>query len=166
MIEKILTKAEKAVLITAFSVIMILVFVNVISRYVLHASLSFSTEIVTNLAVLMIMIGASLGIKYNTHPGFTVARDNTIGLTHKIIVTLICAVMMVFLVFLLWYGYESAMSQFASGRVTNALNIPQGLFTMAVPLGAVLGILRTIHQLVLVWQGRDLEEEPDYRAGE
>lgn len=163
MLERILTKAEKAVLITAFSVITGIVFVNVISRYVLHASLSFSTEIVTNLAVLMIMVGASLGIKYNTHPGFTVARDNTVGLPHKIIVTIICAVMMVFLAFLLMYGYETAMNQFASGRVTNALSIPQGLFTMAIPLGAMLGMLRTIHQLVLVWQGRDLEEEPDYR---
>lgn len=165
MIDKILTAAEKAVLITAFSVITLLVFVNVVSRYVLHASLSFSTELVTNLAVLMIMIGASLGIKYNTHPGFTVARDNSVGLTHKIIVTLICIVMIVFLAFLFWYGYDMASSQIASGRVTPALGIPQGWLSMAVPLGAALATIRTIQQLVLVWQGRDLDEEPDYREG-
>lgn len=163
MIEKILTKAEKAVLITAFSVITALVFVNVVSRYALHASLSFSTELVINLAVVMIMIGASLGIKYNVHPGFTVLRDNSTGLLHKVVVILISAAMMVFLAFLFWYGYEQAMSQFASGRVTPALGIPQGLFTMAIPVGAVLAALRTVQQVVLVLQGKDLEEEPDYR---
>lgn len=163
MFDRVLTRIEKAVLITAFSVITLLVFANVISRYVLHASMSFSTELVTNLAVLMIMVGASLGIKYNTHPGFTVLRDNSKGMLHKIVVTLIVIVMITFLAFLFWYGYETAMKQFSSGRVTPALGISQGLFTLAIPLGAVLGTIRSIQQLVLVWQGRDLDEEPDYR---
>lgn len=163
MFDKVLTKIEKAVLITAFSVITLLVFANVISRYVLHASLSFSTELVTNLAVLMIMVGASLGIKYNTHPGFTVLRDNSKGLLHKVVVTLIVIVMLVFLAFLMWYGYETAMKQFASGRTTPALGMSQGLFTMAIPIGAALASIRSFQQLVLVWQGRDLDEEPDYR---
>ncbi|MGB3413676.1 MAG: TRAP transporter small permease [Microbacteriaceae bacterium] len=166
MIDKIMTHAEKAILVIAFSVSTGLVFVNVVSRYALHGSFSFTSELVVNLAVLMIMVGSSLGIRYNTHPGFTVFRDGSKGLTHKIIVALITIAIILFLAFIFWYGLDQAMRQFASGRVTPALGIPQGLFSLALPLGAVLAFYRAIQQLVWVIQGKDLEEGPDYLVQE
>ena len=162
MIDNIITKAEKAILIIVFSAITLLVFANVVSRYVFQGSFSFTTELVINLAVLMIMIGTSLGVRYNTHPGFTVLRDATKGLPHKIIVALISLVLIAFFVFIFWYGLDQALRQFASGRLTPALGIPQGLLSLALPIGAVLGIYRTIQTLVWVLQGKDLEEEPEY----
>lgn len=162
MVDSIITIAEKTILVVVFSVITLIVFVNVVSRYLLHASIAFSGELVINLAVVMIMVGASLGIKYNTHPGFTVFRDGTKGLIHKVIVTAITLALLVFIAFLFWYGFDAAMKQFETGRSTPALGIPQGLFTLSIPFASILMTYRSIQQLIFVYQGKDLEEEPDH----
>ena len=72
---KILDKIEEYICAACTLVMTLLVFANVLSRYVLHMSLSFSDEITTNLFILLSMMGAAIATKRRAHLGLTILTD-------------------------------------------------------------------------------------------
>ncbi|MEZ3160992.1 TRAP transporter small permease [Microbacterium sp. BWT-B31] len=153
MLDLILRRLETAIIAITFLFITLLAFANVIARYVFHASFSFTSELLINLAVLLTMVGASAATRLGTHPSFSLLRDSTRGALHKIIIALVCAGMLVFFLILMWLGFETAMKQFDSGRLTPALQMPQWLFSMGLPFGALLGAIRSVQVAVIAFRG-------------
>lgn len=149
MFDKILTVAENAVITIAFSAITVLAFFNVISRYLLHASIAFTTELVVNLAVLLTMVGAAAAVRIGTHPGFTLLKDSSRGGLRKVVIVLIALATLAFYLLFLWLGLDMAAKQMESGRLTFALAFPQWIFSLSLPIGAVLGAIRTVQVGVL-----------------
>tara|TARA_R110002051_G_scaffold317518_1_gene398790 strand:- start:9360 stop:9857 length:498 start_codon:yes stop_codon:yes gene_type:complete len=148
MFDKILTGAENTIIAVAFSAITLLAFFNVVSRYVLHASIAYTAELVVNLAVLLTLVGAAAAVRLGTHPGFTLLKDSTHGIPRKVVVVIISLAMLTFYLLLLWLGFDMAMKQMESGRLTFALGAPQWIFSMSLPLGAALGALRSVQVVV------------------
>ena len=72
---KILDKIEEYLCICCLVVMTALVFANVFSRYILHASFSFSEEITTNLFVLLSMMGTAIAAKRQAHLGLSIVTD-------------------------------------------------------------------------------------------
>ncbi|MCT1765829.1 TRAP transporter small permease [Brevibacterium casei] len=141
---KILRLFEDWVVILSFAVIIIVTFVNVLSRYVLKASLAFSEEITINLLVVMTMMGAVVGIRLGAHLGFTFLVENSRGRTRQVLVTASAVLVILFLAVLLIWGGEMLINQAVRGRATPSLGIPQWLFTLSIPLAGLLGIIRTV----------------------
>ncbi len=144
MFDLVLTRIENTVIVTAFAAMTAVYFANVVSRYVLHSSLSFTTEIVVNLAVLLTMVGAAAGVRLGTHPGFELLPSITKGALRVGLITLIAAATLTFFLLFLWLGWEMASRQMAQGRLTPALGVPQWIFSMALPVGAALGAVRSV----------------------
>lgn len=153
MFDLILRRLENTIIAVTFLFITLLAFANVIARYVFHASFSFTSELLINLAVLLTMVGAAAATRLGTHPSFSLLRDSSRGILHKIVVALVCVGMLVFFLILLWLGFETAMKQLESGRLTPALQMPQWIFTMGLPFGALLGAIRTIQVAVIELRG-------------
>lgn len=129
---------------TAFAVISIIAFTNVISRYVLNASLAFTTEITVNLAVALTLVGAVIGIREKAHLGFSLVHDKANPAVKRALTVLVCAVIVTFFLVLFYYSLQLVLGQASSGRVTPSIGIPQWIFTAALPVGAALGIYRSI----------------------
>ena len=72
---KILDWIEEIICVICTIVMTALVFANVISRYVLHSSLSFSEEITTYLFVLLSMMGTAIAAKRRAHLGLSIITD-------------------------------------------------------------------------------------------
>lgn len=153
MLDLILRRLENTIIALTFLFITLLAFANVVARYVFHASFSFTTELVINLAVLLTMVGASAATRLGTHPSFSLLRDSTKGVLHKLTIIVVCAAMLTFYVVFLWLGWDTAMNQMQSGRLTPALQIPQWILTMGLPIGALLGTIRTIQVAVIELRG-------------
>ncbi|GAA1323338.1 TRAP transporter small permease [Leucobacter albus] len=153
MFDLILRRLENTIIAITFLFITLLAFANVIARYVFHASFSFTSELLINLAVLLTMVGAAAATRLGTHPSFSLLRDSSRGALHKIVVALVCLGMLVFFLVLMWLGFESAMKQFESGRLTPALQIPQWILSMCLPFGALLGAIRSIQVAVIELRG-------------
>jgi C4-dicarboxylate transporter DctQ subunit len=73
--DRALTSLENALIVVTFLILTLLAFANVVSRYALHASLSWSNELVVGLAVYLIMIGTSAAVRLHAHPAFTILQD-------------------------------------------------------------------------------------------
>lgn len=153
MFDTILRRLENTIIAVTFLSITVLAFINVVARYVFHASFSFTSEILINIAVLLTMVGAAAATRLGTHPSFSLLRDKSRGVLHKIVIVLVCAGMLVFFLIFMWLGWNTAMSQFASGRLTPALQVPQGLFSLALPFGALLGAIRSVQVAVIGLRG-------------
>lgn len=135
---------EDWVVVLSFVVIVIVTFVNVLSRYIFQASLAFSEEITINLLVVLTMMGAVIGIRLGSHLGFSYIVENAKGNTRRILVNIGAILMIIFLAVLLIWGGEMLIHQLQRGRATPSLGIPQWLFTLSIPLAGLLGILRTV----------------------
>ena len=153
MLDTILRRLENTIITVTFLFITLLAFANVVARYVFHASFSFTSELLVNLAVLLTMVGASAATRLGSHPSFSLLRDSSRGWLHTVIILVVSAGMLLFFVFLLWLGWETSMKQLDSGRLTPALQLPQWIFTMGLPFGALLGAIRTIQVAVIELRG-------------
>ncbi|MBV0895769.1 TRAP transporter small permease [Microbacterium sp. NC79] len=153
MLDVILRRVENALIAITFLFITLLAFANVVARYVFHASFSFTSELLVNLAVLLTMVGAAAATRLGTHPAFTLLRDSSRGVLRKVLVVIVCVGMLVFFAIFLWLGVETALKQLESGRLTPALQIPQWIFSMGLPFGALLGVIRTVQVAVIELRG-------------
>ena len=138
---------EDWVVILSFVMIVIVTFVNVLSRYIFKASLAFSEEITINLLVVLTMMGAVVGIRLGAHLGFTYLVENAKGQVRKVLLFTGTALIVAFLAVLLIWGGEMTIAQAIRGRATPSLGIPQWLFTLSIPLAGLLGIIRSLQAL-------------------
>lgn len=135
---------EYTVLVISFSVMSIITFSNVISRYFLNKSLAFTEEVTINLFVLMTFVGAAVGIRRKAHLGFSLLFDKLSFRLKVVVVLFIGAVAAMIFVILIYYGFEMAMFQKMLNQTTPALRWPQWLFSLGLPVGSMFCLYRLI----------------------
>jgi C4-dicarboxylate transporter DctQ subunit len=147
-----------------FAVVAVVAFVNVVSRYFFNASLAFTSELTVNLAVWMVMMGTVIGLREGAHLGFGALYDRTRGVTRTVFTIVVTVAVLAFLVVLLYFGLEMALRQAERGRVTPSIGIPQWVFTIALPIGALLGVYRTIRASRSGFGSSPVDRAPDEEA--
>lgn len=156
--DRALTAVENGLAALAFATITSVAFVNVVTRYFLDASLAFTTEITINVAVWLTMLGAVIGIREGSHLGFTLLQEKLRGRAQQAVTVVVSVAIIVFFLVLARYGWDQVTSQLANGRATPAMRLPQWIFTLALPVGSALGILRTVQVTVRTLRGRSTGE--------
>lgn len=164
MFDRTLTLIENTLITASFLFITLMSFINVLARYVFHGSISFTSELLINLAVLLTLVGASAVTRNGTHPSFSLLRDSLSGNRRKIVVVVICAAMVTFYGVFLWLGMDMVQKQQASGRLTPALQFPQWIFSLALPFGALLGVIRTVQVAYNEIRGREMFADEEAEA--
>ncbi|OLT46995.1 C4-dicarboxylate ABC transporter permease [Saccharomonospora sp. CUA-673] len=142
--DRVLEVVENVLAAVPFAIVAVVAFVNVVSRYFLNASLAFTSELTVSLAVWMVMMGGVVALREGGHLGFSALHDAATGAVRAVMTVLISAAILAFLAVLLIFGIDVAMLQAESGRTTPSIGIPQWLFTIALPVGALLGAYRTV----------------------
>ncbi|MBM7634982.1 TRAP transporter small permease [Geomicrobium sediminis] len=150
---KWLTYIEYVLVIVAMAGMSIITFGNVLSRYFFDTSFAFAEEITINLFVLATFIGASIAIKRQAHFRFQFLYEKMRGSFKRMMLLTTSALMLFFLLLTLLFGLELVMNQFERGRMTPALNIPQWLFTLSIPVGSLFCMIRTVESTLLSWKG-------------
>lgn len=135
---KVLNYLEEGLLALSLAVMVTINFGNVLSRYVLHASWSFSEELMVILFVYNSFLGAALAYRRGAHMGFTILTDALPTNMKKPVVVVSSILSLLLMGLLAYYGAEMVQSQIQYGQRTPALGLPEFLAGMAVPLGAVL----------------------------
>ena len=148
MVDRVLRGVENTLASVSFMVITAVALVNVISRYFLNASLAFTSEITINVAVWMTMIGAAIAVRERAHLGFSLLHEKARGRARDALTVVIALVVVLFLLVLVYYGWDQAAAQRASGRTTPSMGIPQWWFSLALPVGAGLAIIRAVQVAV------------------
>ena len=157
---KVLDRIEEILCVLCTAVMTILVFANVLSRYLLHYSLSFSDEITTYLFVLLSMMGTAIATKRRAHLGLSILTDTVSPPARKALLVLGFAIGTVFSAALFYYGILMVINQYNLGMETSAMQWPEWIYGTFIPFGAFFVTIRFAQATVQEWKA-PLESHKD-----
>ncbi|MCM3323563.1 TRAP transporter small permease [Cytobacillus kochii] len=156
---KALSILENTLLIFGAAIMCIITFVNVVSRYITGTSFSFTEEITINILVLVVFVGASVGVRNGAHLGFTLIFDRA-NLPFKKILCIFTGLIVVSIFGLFtYYGIDMFLYQMSINQMTPALGWPQWIYSAGFALGCLLCVIRTIEASVKEYKNLQLESE-------
>ena len=137
-VNKFVESIEKYVCIFTFALMLALTFLNVLSRFFLHMSLSFSEEIVTGLFVLASLAGASVAVRDGSHLGLDYLVSFMPKTVQKALALLANLLGIVMCSVILYYGVFMVADEYVSGQLSATMQWPEWIYGSTVPLGASL----------------------------
>ena len=121
-----LSKIEKLVACVCVSIMAVLVFVNVIARYVFGNSLAVSDEMSTYLFVLMSFMGtANAAPRRKAHLGLSIVTDHVSPRARLIISMVMYAISALFCLLIVIFGIQMVISQYQMGQETATMQWPE-----------------------------------------
>ncbi|SDH27341.1 TRAP-type C4-dicarboxylate transport system, small permease component [Alteribacillus persepolensis] len=150
------------ILLSSFTVVII--FTQVIMRYVFGNSLSWSEEAARYAFIWMIYLGISYGVKKRKHLNVD-AFSILFGKKGKVILGMISTLsFLVFALVIAWYGFDIVVNV---TRESAAMQLPMGWVYAAPVTGMVLTTFRLIQQFIRqVHEWKQLHRKNEYEVRE
>ena len=120
---------------TAF-VMTIMIFLQVVYRYVLGESLSFSEELARYMFIWSVAMGSALALRTRSHIGVELLVERLPKSLGNYAKVLACVISLIFYGMLIWYGFE--MVSETMDQESAALELPMGYVYLSVPLSAIV----------------------------
>jgi len=117
-------------------VMTILVFVNVVLRYLAGMSLTWVEELARYMMIWVAYLGAGLALRAGAHVAVEIVQDVLPPALTRLLRMVIAVLMLAFLLAVAWYGLT--YSQFTMRQSSPVLSVPLGLIYLGVPLGCLL----------------------------
>lgn len=143
-------KLEEWLLILSFIFIILLVFLQVVSRYVFNVPVGWSSELSRYLLIWITWISASYAIRKQEHIRITLLVDRFSRRAKKITELFVIIVWSAFAFVMAFVGTEVVLSLQMMGQKTSTLGIPMWVVYLIIPIGGVLMIIRLIQQVYFV----------------
>jgi C4-dicarboxylate transporter DctQ subunit len=145
-----LDNIEEYILLILFPLMVIIVFVATCVRYLTVMSLPWAEEVARYSMVWIAYIGASLGIKRNSHLGveavlLLLPKGSRIYFDY-----LRYLIIILFNVLIAYYTFQIVQSQISTEQVSPSLRIPMWFAYGAIPVGAILMAMRCIQMIALL----------------
>lgn len=134
-----------SVLLIAASVIL---FVNVIGRYVFNSSFVWAEEVVRYQIVWLVFVGASVAARKGIHIGVDALVQIMPAGAQKLVRIGVLCLCVLFCGILLFYGVELMLQTRSFNQRTPAMQAPFWWAQLAIPVGAALMGLRFTQELV------------------
>jgi TRAP-type C4-dicarboxylate transport system permease small subunit len=135
----------------------VLVFINVVTRYVFGFSFATTEEISTFLMIWITYIGAGLALREGRLAAIDLFQDLLPEKIRLATRAMIGVIILIFFSILAYYGAK--MVQFGWAQETWATQIPRGIPYLAVPIGAALFGLHLI-LMFREWLDKNWYESP------
>ena len=140
---------EKYTITIGFAVATLVLFTNVVLRYVFNTGLVWALEFVQYLFAWVVLIGAAHGVKVGIHLGIDILLEKLSPKLRRIalIGAISCCIVFVGIVDYESFWYVIRIYQW--GDLTEDLRIPQWIPYLAIPTGMTLMLY---HLLTVGWQ--------------
>lgn len=137
---------EEFLIVVLLAFMSIMNFANVVSRYFLSASISFTEEITIMAFVWVTMLAIATAYKRSAHLGmsFIVELFPKKGQAVFALFSMVCSLVMI--VILLVYGIQMVQGQIALNARTPAMQMPSALQGLSIPVGCVFILVRTMEE--------------------
>jgi TRAP-type C4-dicarboxylate transport system permease small subunit len=144
--------ADLAIAAGVLALLSLITLANVLSRYFIDVSLAFTEEYSIALLVIMCMFGASHAVARNRHIRITFLLDKLPARPRRVVELFTLALTIFSFTCLALYGATESYDEYLFEVTTPGLGEPQWLYTLWLPLGAVLGLLRSLGRVAeLLW---------------
>ena len=154
-----LSKIEKLVACVCVSIMAVLVFVNVIARYVFGNSLAVSDEMSTYLFVLMSFMSTAVAARRKAHLGLSIVTDHVSPRARLIISMVMYAISALFCLLIVIFGIQMVISQYQMGQETATMQWPEWIYGSFVPVGAAFAMMAFLQTMVQMYKEFKAEED-------
>lgn len=139
---------EESIVVIMLAGMTFLVGLQVVMRYVMQDSLSWSEEMARYLFIWLVNIGISYGVKKNRHISIDVL--NTFLSRKKAAILSITAdfVFFIFSVMIVYNGYDVAQRIMRTGQASPAIELPMTFVYSALPAGFLLVCIRLLQSII------------------
>lgn len=138
---------EEYILISSLFFSVVLVFMQVIMRYVFKNSLSWSEELARYLFLWQIWLGASYAAKEGRHLRIEMIKNLFQGRARLLFECFSASIWFGFCIFLAWKGTELTHMIFTRGQLSPAMQIPIAYAYASVPVGSAMMALRLLQNV-------------------
>ncbi|WP_455205127.1 TRAP transporter small permease [Kaarinaea lacus] len=139
IIDKSIDYFEKIIITVGFAVATLLLFANVVLRYLFDGGLTWVLEAVQYLFAWVVLIGAAHGVKAGIHLGIDILVEKFPDHVQRIIALVALALSLVFVGTTFFLSIQYITKIYAWGDLTLDLQIPQWIPYLAIPIG--LGLM-------------------------
>lgn len=139
---------EEFIVVITLVTMSVIAFSNVLTRNFLDLSLAFTEEITINLFVFLTFVGAAIGVRRGAHLGFSLIIERVPLPVRRILVVVIGFVSVVLFLFITYYGMDMILFQIDINAKTPALGWPRWLFSLSIPVGSLLCVIRTVEATI------------------
>jgi TRAP-type C4-dicarboxylate transport system permease small subunit len=137
-VKRIIFNLDEYLMILMLAVSTVLIFAQVVMRYVFGYSLSWSEELARYMFVWQTWVSTGYAVKKRRHIRITSLVDLTTGAARALLELIVLAIWFAFSVFL---GYESiglCRMLYAQGQTSTAMGMPMWIAYLSVPVGAII----------------------------
>ena len=125
----------------------LLLFVNVIMRYVFHNAIYWAEELVRYMMVWLIFLGGSQVAKHEGHITVDVVQMAVPPRVRTVMVHGVRIVAVLFCLVLAYYSYLQMMRVYASKQISPAMELPMWIPYLSVPVASTLMAVRYTQKL-------------------
>ena len=158
MIKKFIDNFEEYFCVWSLAIMTVLVFIQVIMRYVFQNSLSWSEELARYIFLWLSWIGASYAVKERSHFRVEMFADLFKGKARKVFELFVLLTWFGFCLFLAYQGSLITRHLITRGQISAAMEIPMAWVYASVPVGSALMALRLVAEIRKVLGGKPGEE--------
>jgi len=142
---RILRAAENALIGLLLIATVLTILAQVFFRYVLSQPLSWSTEVATGLLLYIAFIGFAIGVRDNAHVALNLF-ERRLGDRGRRVARIIELVALGAVLLALGIGTVQYISE--QSDVTTPAGLPLWTILLAIPIGAALGIVHAVAQII------------------
>lgn len=149
---KLLDRVEEFFCGMALLTTTIILFLNVVLRYVFKSSTSWAEELIKYLMIWIAFIGGSICVRKGKHVCIDFFYEFLSVKNKKVLSVVVHLIAAVFCGVMFFYGVKIIDFVMKSGQVSPALQIPMWIPYLAIPLGFILMFLRFIQDLIRIFK--------------
>jgi TRAP-type transport system small permease protein len=145
---------EPAIIVSALSVIIVLLFVDVVARFLFSTSVAWANEVCRFAFVYMIYFGVSYAIREKRHLRVTILTDAVGPALRQALLVTAEIIFLLYSVFVCYLGVVITGNAMERGQILSATLWPTSTLYAAIIFSGALSALRLTHSLyVLVARG-------------
>ena len=150
----IIDRLEEILISVLLGAATILVFAQVVARYVFNAGITWAPELVQHFFLWTVMIGASYGFKHGVHLGVDVLMKKLPEAQRRIMALVAVVVSLGFTGYMAYLSFFYVHEAYKMELITVDLQIPQWIPHVALPFGFTLISIRLVQVFFWVYTGR------------
>jgi C4-dicarboxylate transporter, DctQ subunit len=139
-----LNKIEETFLGISIALATLVLFVNIVLRYVFSANTTWAEEFIRYAMIWITFIGCSVCFGKGLHVGIDFFLEFVSKKWNVIIGIIVNFVSIVLMIFLIMYGTELVKFSMNTGQITPSLQIQMYWVYLAIPLGAALSLIHLL----------------------
>lgn len=158
--KKIFSKFEELLLVLSLAVMVILIFGQVIGRYILQSAPVWTEELARYIHIFQVWIGASYAVKLNQHIRVEAFINLFHGKVRKVLEITGTIIWFSLALFLAVFGTKLVIDSMNYAQVSPAIQIPFWILFLAIPLGGAGMAIRLVQQII-TYAKKDFSKEKE-----